>query len=201
VPPPPSQTRVPGPFREPFLAATTTSFELHPSFGFTEAYTDNFTLGSSGRTHNFRSSLNSGFSLLINRPKTKGTVSGNISASQDSATGQADYQIFPTLNGSVRHTFDPRLSLTVTDSFTRSDEPSQGDGQRAGQAGDQPASVSPVHDGIAARLDLLAGVLVNGLLRVLPASHHLPPAHSSPKGRRHLPSGGQGLGSRPRRSL
>jgi hypothetical protein len=127
VPPPPSQTRVPGPFREPFLAAPTTSFELHPSFGFTEAYTDNFTLGSSGRTHNFRSSLNTGFSLLINRPRTKGTVSGNISASQDSATGQADYQIFPTLNGSVRHTFDPRLSLTVTDSFTRSDEPSQGD--------------------------------------------------------------------------
>ena len=127
MPPPPSQTRVPGPFQEPFLAAPTTSFELHPSFGFTEEYTDNFTLSSRGRTDNFRSSLNTGLSLLINRPRTKGTVSGNLRASQDSATGQADYQIFPTLNGSVRHTFDPRLSLTVTDSFTRSDEPSQGD--------------------------------------------------------------------------
>ena len=127
VPPPPSQTRVPGPFREPFLAATTTSFELHPSFGVTEEYTDNFTLSSGGRTHNFRSSLNSGFSLLINRPRTKGTVSGSISAGHDSVTGAADYHIFPTFNASVRHTVDPRLSVTVTDSFTRTDEPSQGD--------------------------------------------------------------------------
>ncbi|OGK93588.1 MAG: hypothetical protein A2X51_08205 [Candidatus Rokubacteria bacterium GWC2_70_24] len=118
---------MPGPFREPFLAAPTTSFELHPTFGFREEYTDNFTLASRGRTDNFRSTLSSGLNLLINRPRTKGTVSSSVSASQDSATGQGDYQIFPTLNGSVRHTFDPRLSLTVTDSFTRTDEPSQGD--------------------------------------------------------------------------
>jgi hypothetical protein len=127
VHPAPSQTRVPGPFREPFLAAPTTSFELHPSFGFTEEYTDNFTLAGSGRTHNFRSSLNSGLSLLINRPRTKGSISGSVSASHDSSTAEADYQIFPTLTGSVRHTFHPRLSLTLTDSFTRTDEPSQGD--------------------------------------------------------------------------
>ena len=127
MPPSPSQTRIPGPFREPFLAAPTTSFELHPSFGFTEEYTDNFTLAGSGRTHNFRSSLNSGLSLLINRPRTKGSISGSVSASHDSTTAEADYQIFPTLTGSVRHTFHPRLSLTLTDSFTRTDEPSQGD--------------------------------------------------------------------------
>ncbi len=127
APPAPSQTRLPGPFTEPFLAAPATTFALHPSFGFTEEYTDNFTLSSRGRTDNFRSSLNTGFSLLINRPLTKGTVSGNISASHDSATGEADYKIFPTLNASVRHTFEPRLSLTVTDSLTRSDEPSLGD--------------------------------------------------------------------------
>ena len=101
-------------------------FEFHPSFSFTEEYTDNFHLasGSSPRTSNFRSTASAGFSLLINAPKTTGSISTSMSASIDSSSSEPDANFFPTFAGTVRHVFNPRLSVTVTDALTRSDEPS-----------------------------------------------------------------------------
>ena len=128
APPRPSQSNIPGAFTLTTpLTSPTAVFEFHPSFGFTEEYTDNFRLTGQNRTSNFRSSLRAGFTLLINAPKTTGSITTSMAVSQDSARDSTNTQFFPSLTGTVRHTFDPRLSVTVTDSFTRSDEPSQAD--------------------------------------------------------------------------
>jgi hypothetical protein len=127
APPGPSQSHVPGAFSLTTpLTSPTALFEFHPTFGFTEEYTDNFRLSNTERTSNFRSTLRAGFNLLINTPKTQGTISTSAAVSRDSS-GDEDTNFFPTITGTVRHVVDPRLSFTVTDSFTRNDDPAQGD--------------------------------------------------------------------------
>jgi hypothetical protein len=99
------------------------TLDFRPTVSFTEQYTDNFRLGGDGRTENLRSSLNAGFTLLLNRPLTQGTISTSLGASHDTARGTQDFRLFPTLTASVRHTFSERLSVTVADSFRRDDDP------------------------------------------------------------------------------
>lgn len=93
----------------------------------TEEYTDNFRLTKRGRESNFRTTLSPGSTILMNTAKTQGSVSASSGLTYNSASGESSTKIFPSLSASVRHTFDPRLSLTVTDSFDRNDEPSRGD--------------------------------------------------------------------------
>jgi hypothetical protein len=128
LPPGPSQTHLPSAFTLTTpLGSPTARFDFHPTFGFTEEWTDNFRRSEDNRTSNFRSTLRAGFNLLINTPKTTGSVTTSLGVSKDSSDDSADTNFFPSFTGMVRHTFSPRLSLTITDTLTRSDEPSLAD--------------------------------------------------------------------------
>jgi len=146
VPPPPSQTNVPTPF--PGLGGPGTGYvgipgltlpgafaprvttirgatlEVHPTLRVGEEYSDNFFLNSSGAEENFRSILGPGFTLLLNGARTFGAMSTTIDLVHDTAPNSGDeVKVFPTMNMAVRYLLNPRLALTLTDSFVRSDAP------------------------------------------------------------------------------
>jgi len=54
-------------------------------------------------------------------------VTASSGFSYDSSTGPSDFNAFPSLSAAIRHTFNPRLSLTVTDSFNLDDDPTVAD--------------------------------------------------------------------------
>jgi len=129
VAPPPSQSHVPGLFLPPMGIAPGATFEYHSTLTLSEEYTDNFNLTASakGKQSNFRTTLSPGSTILINTAKTQGSVSASSGFSYDSSTGPGDFNAFPSLSASIRHSFNPRLSLTLTDSFNRNDNPSVAD--------------------------------------------------------------------------
>jgi hypothetical protein len=129
VAPPPSQSHVPGLFVPPIGIAPGATFEYHPTLTLSEQYSDNFNLATSaqGKQSNFRTTLSPGSTILINTAKTQGSVTATSGLTHDSSTGQIDFNAFPSLTASIRHSFNPRLSLTLTDSFNRNDNPSVAD--------------------------------------------------------------------------
>ena len=129
VAPPPSQSHVPGLFAPPIGIAPGATFEYHSTLTLTEEYTDNFNLttNAQGKQSNFRTTLSPGSTILINTAKTQGSVTATSGFSYDSSTGPSDFNAFPSLSAAIRHSFNPRLSFTVTDSFNRNDNPSVAD--------------------------------------------------------------------------
>jgi hypothetical protein len=129
IAPPPSQSNVPGLFVPPIGIAPGATFEYHSTLMLSEEYTDNFNLTTNeeGKQSNFRTTLSPGSTILINTAKTQGSVSASSGFSYDSSRGPSDLNIFPSLSASIRHAFNPRLSLTLTDSFNRNDNPSVAD--------------------------------------------------------------------------
>jgi hypothetical protein len=71
--------------------------------------------------------LNLGTNTLINGATTRGGISGASGLTYDTADSSAGVKYFPTVSAFVEQYVNPRLSVRVTDSFTRSDEPSQAD--------------------------------------------------------------------------
>jgi hypothetical protein len=100
-------------------------FEYHATLTLSEEYTDNFNLATSaqGKQSNFRTTLSPGSIILMNTAKTQGSVSASSGITHDSSRGQIEFNAFPSLSASIRHSFNPRLSLTLTDSFNRNDNP------------------------------------------------------------------------------
>lgn len=123
LPPPPSQSHLPGLLPDPEQTAAGLAFDLHPSVAFSEQYSDNFQLSSTNKIDNFRSTLSPGLLIGINGPRTRGTVSTALGVTQDSVNKVGDLGFFPSLNASVKHAFDPRLSVSLAETFVRSDEP------------------------------------------------------------------------------
>jgi hypothetical protein len=143
VPPAPSQTNVPAPFpgfgRPGYVGApgltmpgllppTVTTIrgatlEFHPTARLAEEYSDNFFQTSSHAEDNFRTILGPGFTLFLNGARTFGALSTTIDLVHDTApnTGN-EVKVFPSLNLAVRYALSPRLALTLTDTFVRSDE-------------------------------------------------------------------------------
>jgi len=135
-PPTPSQTRIPGAFPEAMLTGTGPPIELHPTISLVESYSDNFNnsgggssgSGGSGQTSNLRSTLRGGLNVLINAPRTSGFITLNVAANNDSSDHEKLISLYTYgLTGTIRHVFDPRLSLTITDSLNHTDEFSEGD--------------------------------------------------------------------------
>jgi hypothetical protein len=131
VPPPPSQSHVP---RNPSFIAPPTlpivpsaAFDFHPTLGFSEEYSDNFQLTPQNKEQNFRTTITPGGTLLINAPRTQGTVLAGLGIAQDSVNSFGDFSIFGNLSASVQYTVSPRLTLYLSDSFIRNDEPSLAD--------------------------------------------------------------------------
>jgi hypothetical protein len=98
-------------------------FELHPSVSFLEQYSDNFELTSTDHIKNFRTSITPGLLIGINGPRTRGTVSTTLGVTQDTVNSFGEFGFFPTLLASVKHEFSPRFSVSLSDTFARSDEP------------------------------------------------------------------------------
>jgi hypothetical protein len=113
----------------PIDIAPGATFVYHSSLTLSEQYTDNFNLTTSaqGKQSNFRTILSPGSTILINTAKTQGSVTASSGLTYDSSTGQDNFNAFPSLSASIRHSFNPRLSLTLTDSFNRNDNPSVAD--------------------------------------------------------------------------
>jgi hypothetical protein len=103
----------------------TATFQLEPSLTLSEEYTDNFDLTERGRRSNFRSTASPGLRLIINSAFTKGIVQYNFAPSHDSATDE--FNFFHALLGQVTWQANPRWTLTLSETFTRSDEPGEAD--------------------------------------------------------------------------
>jgi hypothetical protein len=143
VPPPPSQTNIPAPLAIPgvpgvagaptfpgaFAPTVATirgaTLEFHPTLHLGEQYTDNFFLTSTRTEENFRSIFGPGFTLLLNGARTFGALSTTVDLVHDTASHSGDdVKVFPSVTAAVRYAFDPRLSLTVSDSYIRNDQAS-----------------------------------------------------------------------------
>ena len=100
-----------------------------PHLGVTaaEGYSDNFNLSSTDRQSNFRTTLSPSIGVDINGAFTKGLVSYTLSAAYDTSRSSNGVEIFHALAESVTWYPTPLLTLTLTDSLTRSDEPTQAD--------------------------------------------------------------------------
>jgi hypothetical protein len=143
VPPAPSQTNIPAPlptFGGPgyvgapgltmpgLLPPTVTTIrgatlEFHPTLRLAEEYSDNFFQTSSHAEDNFRTILGPGFTLFLNGARTFGTLSTTLDLVHDTAPNSGnEVKFFPSLNLAVRHALSPRLALTLTDVFIRSDD-------------------------------------------------------------------------------
>lgn len=122
IPPPPSQSHLPAP-AAPDSTVARAAFELHPSLTFSEGYSDNFEISPTNKIQNARSTLSPGFLLGINGPSTRGTVSVHLPVVQDSVNNLGDFSFFPSVSVAVKQTVNPRLSLSLVDTFTRNDSP------------------------------------------------------------------------------
>jgi hypothetical protein len=143
-PPRPSQTNIPGAFTFELPAIPVATYDFRQRYRLGEEYTDNFRLRPerSGEVEeNFRTSLSAGFTLLMNTPKTQGFISTDLRVVHDTADSGEDLALFPSITALVRHTVDPRLTLTVRDTLTRSDdfgESDEGERQRRGGGDARP---------------------------------------------------------------
>jgi hypothetical protein len=109
----------------PFDLLLSTRFRLVPTLTVSEEYTDNFNLTDRNKQSNFRSTVSPGLQVLINSAFTKGVIAYNFAPAYDTATGE--FQYFHSLLGQVTWEATPRWRLTVADTFTQSDQPSQAD--------------------------------------------------------------------------
>jgi hypothetical protein len=91
-----------------------------------ETWTDNFNQTATNRQQNFRTVLGPGMHLLIDGPTTKGSLSGNAGLTYDTAPS-GGFNVFPTGSAAVQQILSPRLSLTLTDTYTRDNNPIQAD--------------------------------------------------------------------------
>ena len=146
VPPPPSQTNVPGPF--PFSGApgspgtlggipnltipgafspTVTTvrgaaIEFHPTARASLEYSDNFFQTTSRSEDNLRSILGPGFVVFVNGARTFGRLSTTIDLVHDTVRSANDeVRVLPSLEAAIRYALTPRLALTLTDTYIRND--------------------------------------------------------------------------------
>lgn len=150
TPPAPSQTNVPAPFPGlggpgtvppgyvgvpgltipgAFAPTVTTvrgaTLEFHPTLRLSEEYSDNFFQASSRAEDNFRSIFGPGFNVLLNGARTFGALTTTVDLVHDTARDSGDDpKVFPSLYATVRYAVTPRLALTVTDTFIRTDSAS-----------------------------------------------------------------------------
>ncbi|MBI2216427.1 MAG: hypothetical protein HYU51_03935 [Candidatus Rokubacteria bacterium] len=98
--------------------------ELHPSVGVTEEYTDNFELRRDKRS-NWRTSVSPGLTLLLRHGPTDGWLTYQPAGSHDTVSDE--FNLFHSLAGAVRWLATPRLTFTLSETLTRSDEAARAD--------------------------------------------------------------------------
>jgi hypothetical protein len=146
TPPAPSQTNIPAPLLGPggpggapgfvgmpgltipgaFAPTVTTvrgaTLEFHPTLHLSEEYSDNFFLTSSRSRDNLRSIFGPGFTVLLNGARTFGALATTVDLVHDTVENSGpEVKVFPSVNAAIRYALTPRLALTFTDVFVRSD--------------------------------------------------------------------------------
>jgi hypothetical protein len=101
--------------------------QFNPTLSASETWTDNFGFSASNKVTNYRSVLGPGANVLVNGPTTKGFLTSNAGLTYDTAPSSSNYNLFPTLTAGITQFVNPRLSLTLTDNYTRNNNPSQAD--------------------------------------------------------------------------
>lgn len=115
--------RLPG--TAPGAARPTKTFDLKPTIGLFEDYSDNFNRSNQNAVENFRSGITPGLQVLLDRGNLTGQAFYRLLAFYDSSTG--DPGTHHELSGQVSWQATPRLKFTLTESFSQSDEPEQSD--------------------------------------------------------------------------
>jgi len=90
-------------------------------------WTDNFNQTANHRLTDYRTTLGPGMNILINGPTTKASLSGNAGLTYDTVDRSGEIKYFPMASAALQQVVNPRLSLTLTDSYIRSDNPTQAD--------------------------------------------------------------------------
>jgi hypothetical protein len=106
-------------------AAPTARFDFQPTLSVSEEYTDNFNLTEHNKKSNFRSTVAPGLGVTINTPFVKGLMSYKFAPAYDTSTDEI--LLFHSLLGQIVWEANPRWKLTLADTFTRSDQPSEAD--------------------------------------------------------------------------
>jgi hypothetical protein len=115
---------LPGAFAPTVARLPGALLEFHPTVRAAEQYSDNFFETTSGAQEDFRSVLGPGFVLLLNGAHTFGAAAGTVDLVHDTAPNSGDeVKAFPSFNAAFRYALTPRLALTLSDTFVRSDEP------------------------------------------------------------------------------
>jgi hypothetical protein len=115
------------------------TFTLSKFVTVTEEFTDNFNLFeeqqdpffsgviSNRKVSNFRTTVTPGLTLAIDAARTKGFISVGLSLVYDTADDGLKGSLWPNLNMVLAYEINPRMTLTLTDTFTRDDDSFQGD--------------------------------------------------------------------------
>ena len=115
--------QLPGP--SPEAVRPTKTFDLKPTIGIFEDYTDNFNRTGENPTANFRSGITPGLQILLDRGNVTGQAFYRLLAFYDSSTGEPGTH--HELSGQVSWQATARLKFTLTEAFAQSDEPDQSD--------------------------------------------------------------------------
>lgn len=119
---------LPGAFAPTVTTIRGATLEFHPTARTSLEYTDNFFQTTSRTEDNFRSTLGPGFNLFLNGARTFGTLATTIDLVHDTAPDSGDeIKVFPSLNATIRYALTPRLALTASDTFIRSDSATTAD--------------------------------------------------------------------------
>ncbi len=102
-------------------------FQFNPTLSLSESWTDNFNQTASNKLTNYRTVVGPGANVLVNGPTTKGFLTSNAGLTYDTAPSSTNFNVFPTVTAGVTQIFSPRLNVTLTDSYTRNNNPSQAD--------------------------------------------------------------------------
>lgn len=113
------------PFPSPGADREVRTFQIRPTVSLFEEYSDNFTRVERDKISNLRSTLAPGVNVLVDRGVLIGIGAYRFQTSHDTSTD--DIRFDHTLNGRLTWEPTPRFRLSVTETFTQSDEPEQAD--------------------------------------------------------------------------
>jgi hypothetical protein len=100
-------------------------FELRPTFGISEEYSDNFRRSAENRESNFRTALNPGIQVLLDRGLLTGSALYKLSAFYDSLPQETGTH--HAFNGLLAWQATPRLRLSLLEALRQNDDPEQAD--------------------------------------------------------------------------
>jgi hypothetical protein len=101
------------------------TFDVRPSLGISEEYSDNFSQSREDKVSNFRSAITPGLLVLFDRGFLTGWAGYTPMVFYD--TSEDDVGVNHAFIGQIAWQATPRLRLTASDTFAQTDEPARAD--------------------------------------------------------------------------